>query len=171
MADSAEGAGSKKWIYIGIGAVVLISAGVGVYLMIRKKDDSASAGSSSPLASAPATAKENDYVSGEAIAKRSGGNYNGFQDLGLNQADREKDKKDPIKMGKWNQFDAYWGAIDSNFGSPSTNEPLVTGFMKGMNLSLQRDYVGIFKPYIQKYLDNPAKKFHWEVVAAGEFLK
>jgi hypothetical protein len=175
MADSAEGSGSNKWIYIGIGAVVLIGAGVGVYLMVSKKDDSASAGSSSPspsLASAPtsepATAKGNDYVSGEAIAKRSGGNYNAYQDIP--KIDREKDKNDPMKMHLAGQYDAFWGAIDSNFGSPSTNEPLVRGFLKGMNLSLQRDYVGIFKPYIQKYLDNPAKKFHWEVTA-GEFLK
>lgn len=177
MADSAEGSGSNKWIYIGIGAVVLIGAGVGVYLMVSKKDDSASAASSSPspspsLASAPATAKGNDYVSGEAIAKRNGGNYKAWQDLGLNEKDREKDKKDPIKMDKWNQYNSFWGKINELFGEPSQNsrEPLVRGFLKGMNLSEESSYVGIFKPFIQQYMDNPAHKYHWEV-SVGEFLK
>lgn len=175
MADSAEGSGSNKWIYIGIGAVVLIGAGVGVYLMVSKKDDSASAGSSSPspsLASAPTAAKGNDYVSGEAIAKRNGGSYKAWQDLGLKGEDREKDKKDPIKMDKWNQYNSFWGKINELFGEPSQNsrESLVRGFLKGMNLSEESSYVGIFKPFIQQYLDNPAHKNHWEVTA-GEFLK
>ena len=175
MAEATSDSGGNKLIYIGIGVVVLIGAGVGIYFMTKKKGEvpspsSLASSSSAPASSSSAPKSGNDYVSSEAIAKRNGASYKGWQDLGLNQADREKDKKDPIKMGKWSQYGAYWGSIDSNLGSVATNEPLVSAFLKGMNLSLQKDYVAIFKPFIQQYIDNPARKNHWEV-EVGEFLK
>ena len=179
MADSATDSGSNKWIYIGIGAVVLIGSGIGIYFMMNKSSSAASAplGSPSPSpslrdasVSAPATGG-NDYVSGAAIAKRKGGNYEGWKDLGLNQANREKDKADPIQMDKWNQFDTFWGTVDSNFGNVAENSSVVSGFLKGMNLPIRKDSVLLFKQFIQEYIDNPVHKKDWEGVAQGEFLK
>jgi hypothetical protein len=114
--------------------------------------------------------KVNDYVSGEAINKRQLSNYAAWSDLGLKGENAVEDKKVPAKKAKWDQYDAFWGAIDKHFGDPSANEPYVTGFMKGMNLAQKHDLVAIFKDEIQQYLDNDAKLPHWEVTK-GQFLK
>lgn len=116
-------------------------------------------------AAAPTLPSGNDWVSAEAVNKRILGNYAKWTDLGLSEATKEADMKIPAKKAKWDQYYAYWGKINELFGDPAKNniEPLVSGFMKGMDISQTANNVAIFRTYIQEYIDNPTHMYHWEL--------
>ncbi len=106
----------------------------------------------------------NDYVSAAAINKAILGKYKPY-DESIRPALGRK-----IQVNGQSQYELYYLQIERLFGKPVVNEPLVAGFMKGMNLALRSDYLGIFEPYIKEYLSSNTK-IPYQNVQVGEFLK
>lgn len=106
----------------------------------------------------------NDYVSAAAINKALLGKYKPYDESVRPALGRK------IQVNGQSQWELYWLQVERLFGKPAINEPLVAGFMKGMNLALRSDYLGIFEPYIKDYIAR-STKIPFQNVTVGEFLK
>ncbi len=116
-------------------------------------------------------AHHSDYVSDELLNKVVMSNYEKYSPLipdGVSY-----DKATPAQQYAYN---TYRARVKELFGEDKGSDSMdyrgayVDGFFKGMDLKQKMDYVGIFKDYIQQYLDSPTKLFHWDV-KVGQFKK
>lgn len=126
-------------------------------------------GGSSDLVNRKVTVPGNDYVSGDAINKVMLGNYEHYTPL----MTTSYDKATPAQQYAYNIYNArkkeLFGENKDNTGLDWTGA-YVDSFFVGMDLKQRPDYLGIFKDYIQQYLDSPVKIPHWDT-QKGQFRK
>ena len=137
--------------------------------------------------SAPVSSAGNDYVEGAAIDKRNSGTYTSYDssdkvadmasytqsivdNMGLTVKETTLNKvEDFIPIAAIFSKKRKNKRAKETADKAKTDEPYVRGFLKGMNLAARQDYVGIFAPYITKYLSSPAK-LPYTQVTVGQFL-
>ena len=196
MADATPVADYTKYYVIGGIAVALIS-GVVIYKFVINKPATGggakygltgTGGGDGRIVVAaptpPSSSAGNDYVDGAAIDKRNSGTYTSYDssdkvadmdgymasivsNMGLTVKETTLNKVEdfiPIFSKKRKNKRAKETADKAK-----TAEPYVRGFLKGLNLAARQDYVGIFAPYITKYLSSPAK-LPYSQVTVGQFL-
>lgn len=120
-------------------------------------------------------AKSNDYVQGATIDKRNGNSdfkpydANSPDEQGFKQSISDLFDLSPKIKNIWTKKHKKRVTNDANNKLADT-ETYVRGFLKGLNLALRADYVGIFGQQLQDYMNNPAKMKE-KLVDTGFFLK
>lgn len=110
----------------------------------------------------------NDYVDGATIDKRNAEtNFKPYNAAAPDQAGFTQSISDLLGLHHKSARPKYNHQIDQQLKSAET---YVRGFMKGLNMALRADYVGIFGSAITDYMNNPAK-VNEATVSVGEFLK
>ena len=194
MADSSsttatstttDGGGFFSKTTMAIIAVVVLILGVLLYTKMK----------AAPAANAPATPKVGSGTdssssstdapaSNSTVQKRSGGllvNTNPVDPEAIALRKGNLSQYEPFRTGEWNNdynvhLIAAYGdtrnAADIKAGTGiNYNGAYVDGFMKGMNLRQTVQNFNAWKPYIDKYMNNDNKQFHWDVQTIGQYLK
>ena len=98
------------------------------------------------------------FVSAAAMKKLKSGTYGTYSDS--------------VGTDQYNAFYAAASALDSSQYSAGVNkgEAFARGWLKGVNIAMNKDNVATFQSDISAYIANSAAKPHWEVTA-GSLLK